>query len=231
MAGILLSPSIESEPGCSSSDHSRNGTGGGPDDPGYDPRKTSELDPDRRATPPSASRMLMLLAIIWSMALFATLTLVLDFRWVHSKDWVSIPLPHVLYVITAILLLSSLAIELARSSLRAGKSSHCIRWIVVTVSMGLVFFFGQVLAWRELAFEGLHFASNPGSFFFYLITGTHGLHLLGCITALVSVGVFVSQLKHPTKQQAALGTVALYWHFMDGLWLCLFVVLLMAIDR
>jgi len=230
MAGILLPPSIESEPECSPSDHSRNGTGGGPDDPGYD-RRTSELGPDRRATALSASRMLMLLAIIWIGTLFATLTLVLDFRWVHSKDWVSIPLPHVLYVITAILLLSSLAIELARSSLRAGKSSHCIRWIFVTVSMGLVFLFGQVIAWRELAFEGLHFASNPGSFFFYLITGAHGLHLLGGMTALVSVGVFVNQLKHGTKQQAALGTVALYWHFMDGLWFSLFVVLFMAIER
>jgi len=231
MAGILLPPSIESEPGCSPSDHSRNGTGGGPDDPGYDLHNTSELDPDRRATPLSASRMLMWLAIIWIGTLFATLTLVLEFRWVHSKDWVSIPLPHVLYVITAILLLSSLTIELARSSLRAGQSSHCIRWIFVTASIGLLFLFGQIIAWRELAFEGLHFASNPGSFFFYLITGTHGLHLLGGIIALVLVGFFVNQLKHRTKQQAALGTVALYWHFMDGLWFSLFVVLFMAIDR
>jgi cytochrome c oxidase subunit 3 len=230
MAGILLPPSIESEPGSSPSDHSRNGTGGGPDDPGHG-RRTSELDPDRRTTALSASRMLLWLAIIWIGALFATLTLVLNFRWVHSKDWVSIPLPPVLYVMTAILLLSSLAIELARSSLRARKSSHCIRWIFVTVSMGLVFLFGQVIAWRELAFEGMHFASNPGSFFFYLITGAHALHLLGGITALVSVGFFVNQLKPGTQQQTALGTVALYWHFMDGLWLSLFVVLFMAIER
>jgi len=230
MAGILLPPSIESEPECFPFDHNRNGIGGGPDEPGRDLRETSELDPER-ATSLGAYRMLTLLAIIWMGALFATLTLVLDFRWVHSKDWVSIPLPHVLYLNTAVLLLSSLAIESARFSLRSGKSPPCIRWMIVTVSMSLMFLLGQAIAWRELVREGLHFASNPGSFFFYLITGAHGLQLLGGIVALVSVGFFVSQRAQKSKQQTAFGTVALYWHFMDGLWLYLLAVLFLAIQR
>ncbi len=231
MAGILFPPSIESEPEYSPLDHNGKGTGGGPDDPGHDPHETSELDPERWATPLSAYRMLTSLAIIWIGAFFATLTLVLEFRWVHSKDWVSIPLPHLLYVNTAILLLSSFAIELARLSLRPGKSSHCIRWIAVTASMGVAFLFGQVFAWRELILEGLHFASHPGGFFFYLITGAHGLYLLGGIAALFSVGFFVNGLTQKPRQQAALGTMALYWHFMDGLWLYLLVVLFVTLQR
>jgi len=231
MAGTLLPPSIESERECSPFDQNGKGAGGGPDDPGYDLHETSELDPERWATPLSAYRMLTSLAIVWIAALYATLTLVLEFRWVHSKDWVSIPLPHVLYVNTTILLLSSFAIELARRSLRPGKNLHCIRWIVVTGSMGLAFLFGQVFAWRELIREGLHFASHPGSFFFYLITGAHGLCLLGGIAALVSVGFFVNRMIQKPRQQAALGTMALYWHFIDGLWLYLWVLLFVAIQR
>jgi len=232
MAGILLSPPIESEPKDSPLDHNGNGIGGGPDDPGYNSRQTSELDPPKRwAAPTGAYRMLTLFAIIWIAALFATLTLVLQSRWVHAKDWVSIPLPRVLYVNTVILLLSSLAIELARFSLHTGKSSHCMRWIFVTASIGLLFLFGQALAWRELILKKLHFASNPGSFFFYLITGAHGLHLLGGIATLISVGFFVNRLTQKTRQQAALSTMALYWHFIDGLWFYLFAVLSMAIQR
>lgn len=187
------------------------------------------LTPERRATPIGAYRLITVLAIIWIVTLFATLTLVLESRWVHSKDWVSIPLPSMLYVNTAILLFSSLTIEVARFSLGTERRKYCTRWIFVTLLLGFMFVGGQLVAWRELSFRGLHFASNPGSFFFYLITGTHGLHLVGGIVALASVGFFVSRLKRRVRMQKALGVIALYWHFLDGLWLYLLALLFTTI--
>jgi cytochrome c oxidase subunit III len=218
------------EPEHSLSDDNSIGIGGGPGDPGSDPHENSELEPEPQVTPLSAYRMFTFLAIIWIVALFATLALVLESRWVYSKDWVSIPLPHILYVNTGLLLISSLTIEFARSSLRAEAGRRCTRWILLTLLLGLAFVGGQIVAWLELSFRGLHLASNPGSFFFYLITGAHGVHLLVGIISLASLGLSVSQLAQKFRQQTAMDTVALYWHFMNGLWVCLLALLLITIQ-
>jgi cytochrome c oxidase subunit 3 len=231
MPTVLVSQSTAPLPGLelSLSDNERSGIGGGPADPGHDAPKVSQLEP--QATPVSASRLFAFLAIIWIVTLFSTLALVLESRWVHSKDWVSIPLPHILYVNTAVLLFSSLTIEFARRSLRSEESESCTRWILVTALLGLMFVGGQIVAWQELSFRGLHLASNPGSFFFYLITGAHGVHLVVGIILLASVGFSVIRLARKVKQQTAMGAIALYWHFMNGLWVCLLGLLLITLQQ
>jgi len=215
-------------PGRSPSPSGINGNrrGGGPGEPVYGPHTTLQLEP--RGTPLSAYRMFTFLAMFWIAALFATLALVLESRWVHSPDWISISLPYVLYINTAILLSSSLTIEFARHSLRVAATKECARWIRATLVLGLAFIAGQIVAWQDLSARGLHLASNPGSFFFYLITGAHSLHLLGGIVLLAFV---VSRAATRARRQAALDTIALYWHFMDGLWLCLLALLFIAIQR
>ncbi len=206
-----------------------NRMGAGPGEPVYEPHGTSDLEPS--GTPLSAYRMFTFLAMFWIAALFATLTLVLELRWAHSTEWFSIPLPRALYLNTAILLGSSLTIEFARFSQRAGASKECVRWIRITLLLGVAFIAGQIVAWRELISRGLHLASNPGSFFFFLITGAHGLHFLGAMVWLTSVGFVVRPLASTARRQAALDTLALYWHFVDGLWLYLLVLLFTTIQR
>ncbi|HEY6443386.1 MAG TPA: cytochrome c oxidase subunit 3 [Candidatus Acidoferrales bacterium] len=205
-----------------------NRMGGGPGDPIYEPHRISDLEP--KGTPLSAYRMITFLAMFWIAALFATLALVLESRWVHSTDWVSIPLPRVLYLNSAILLGSSLTIEFARLSRRAGASKET-RWIRATLLLGVVFIAGQIAAWQELISRGLHLASNPGSFFFFLITGAHGLTFVAAMISLISVSFLVSPTMGKVSRQTALHTTALYWHFMTGLWACLFVLLLVTLQR
>ena len=229
MATILLSQRASPERRPSPSGSDRNRDGGGPGEPVYEPHDTSQLEP--KGTPLSAYRMITFLAIIWIITLFATLTLILELRWARSLDWVSIPLPHALYLNTAILVGSSFTIEFARFSLRADASKKCAGWIRATLLLGLAFLAGQIVAWRELISRGLHLASNPGSFFFYVITGAHGLHFLAGILLLAFVGLFVSRSASRARQQAALDTIAVYWHFMDGLWLYLLALLFIAIQR
>ena len=109
---------------------------------------------ERWQTPLSAYPTAILFVIFSILSLFATLTHILESRWVHSKDWISISLPPILFVNTAILLVSSVTVELARRSLRRNTRKGCTRWLCVTLVLGLGFVAGQLAAWRELDFEG-----------------------------------------------------------------------------
>jgi cytochrome c oxidase subunit III len=224
-------PAPEKEtPACDN--NNGNGFGGGNfEEPPDDPNDRSDPDPQRWATPLSAYRVVTWFAIFSILSVFATLTRVLETRWVHSKDWVSIPLPPVLYANTAILLLSSFTIELARASANIPTSRRCARWLLVTLALGSAFVAGQLVAWSELVSRGLYLSSNPGSFFFYLLTAVHGIHLLGGILVLLFVVLAGVRLARGGKQQIAVRAVALYWHFMDGLWLYVLALLFMTIQR
>jgi cytochrome c oxidase subunit 3 len=225
-----VAPSREKEAPLSG--HDGNGPGGGKIDyPRDDRRDNPKPDPERWATPLGAYRIAALFVTFSIMSIFATLTHVLESRWAHSKDWVSIALPHVLYVNSAVLVASSLTMELARFAASRQKPQQCARWLLATLLLGLAFVAGQLIAWRELIARGLYVASNPGSFFFYFLTATHALHLLGGILALAGVVLFAGRLARKNRQQTAVGVVALYWHFMDGLWLYLFALLLATIQR
>jgi cytochrome c oxidase subunit 3 len=80
------------------------------------------------------------------------------------------------------------------------------------------------MAWRELAANGFYVSSSPSSSFVYLLTGMHGVHLLGGVVALLVAG-FASGLRRTADSQFILVDVTgWYWHFMALLWvyiLCL----------
>jgi cytochrome c oxidase subunit 3 len=234
MSTTLLPPPVAPQPKRQKSLSDRNGNGSGGGNAGYPGDRRGEKpepDPERWATPLGAYRTASWFAVFSIMSVFATLTHVLESRWVHSKDWVSVALPHVLYVNTAVLLVSSLTIEFARASAARRNAARCVRWLLATLLLGLAFVAGQLVAWRELVSRGLYVASNPGSFFFYFLTATHGLHLLVGILALGGVVLFAGRLARKNRQETAVGALSIYWHFMDGLWLYLFALLFATIQR
>lgn len=234
MSATSAPPGIVPEPEKKAvlSDRNGSGSGGGNfDEPNYGPHGNPEPDPERWSAPLSAYRAGILAAMVSITSVFVALTRVLEARWVDSKDWVSVSLPHILYLNAAILLVSSLTIEFACSSLRANRGRLGGRWLSLTLVLGFAFLGGQLIAWRQLVSRGVYLASNPGSFFFYLITAAHGLHLLGGIAALAYVTLLSGRLERKGKRQAAASAVALYWHFMDGLWLYLLTLLFITIQR
>jgi cytochrome c oxidase subunit 3 len=225
-----MAPSREKEAPVSG--NNGNGSGGGNIDyPPDDRRGNPEPDAERWATPLGAYRTASLFVIFSILSVFATLTHVLESRWVHSKNWASIALPHILFVNTAVLIASSLTMEFARFSANRKDPQRCTRWLLATLLLGCAFVGGQLMAWRGLVSRGLYVAYNQGSFFFYFLTAAHALHLLAGILALAGVALFAGPLARKGRQQAAVGAVALYWHFMDGLWLYLLALLFYAIQR
>ena len=77
---------------------------------------------------------------------------------------------------------------------RCGSNLHR-RWLLVTVVLGLGFLGSQLIAWQQLVRQGIYVSSNPHSSFFYLLTATHGVHLLGGLVALVYLSLRTRRLE------------------------------------
>lgn len=156
--------------------------------------------------------------------LFAAFTSAFVVRRGLSDDWTSMPKPAILFVNTGVLLLSSLALEVARRTLKSGERSKFNLWWSIGTGLGLLFLLGQALAWRELKAAGIFVSSNPSSSFFYVLTACHALHLLGGVTALVYVDVQALRLTLGPAKRTAIDISAVFWHFLDGLWVYLMVL-------
>ena len=178
---------------------------------------------------PARYRIAAWVAIASIVMLFTALTSSYIVRSASGNDWRPIAMPKVLWLSTSLILISSVTMEISRRSLKALKDASYGRWLIVTVGLGLGFLGSQLMAWRQLVRQGVYMASNPHSSFFYLFTAAHGAHLLGGIVAL-SYLVLRTTKKRETaegelRRVGAADAATIYWHFMDGLWICLFLLL------
>ncbi len=221
----------------------RDGKGGfgGPGDPGGD---NNQWESSAWSVPARTYRTGMWMALAAIVMLFAAFTSALVVRKGMSNDWVPTALPHILYLNTLILLASSLTLELSRRSLAVGFVRQFEGWLYATAMLGMTFIAGQLIAWRELASRGVYLATNPSSSFFYLLTAAHGVHLLGGIAALLYLvfrartfaGATVAAVSDRRRGSALgerryragtiVGVTAIYWHFMDGLWIYILLLLM-----
>ncbi len=176
--------------------------------------------------PERTYRLGMWFALTGIVMLFAAFTSALVVRKGMSFDWVPVRVPRILWLNTFVLLASSGALELSRRCLRAGAAKAFIRWLSAALVLGLGFLAGQLIAWRELAARGIYLASNPSSSFFYVLTAAHGLHLLGGVVALSYVVFRGRRIALGQARRTPLDVTAIYWHFMDVLWICVFYVIL-----
>lgn len=133
--------------------------------------------------------------------------------------------PRALYFSTAILVTSSVTIELARRAVKHRLNSKFKIWICLTMILGLIFLGSQLFAWQELATRGFYLSRNTHSGYAYIFTAMHGVHLIGGLFALIYVA-FRSPLKWTTvRRRVVVDSVALYWHFLDGLWIYLLAII------
>lgn len=158
---------------------------------------------------------------------FAALTSALVVRQGAGLDWRHLSLPPILYVNTVVLLASSLTLEIARrriiSPVRTAEGHAApMRWLVITLVLGLLFVGGQYAAWLQLKAAGLYLGTSSNSSFFYVFTGVHALHVLGGLAGLMYV---MSKLNRSILQRSTFSAAAQYWHFMGILWLYLLWIL------
>jgi len=146
-------------------------------------------------------------------------------RDMNGGGWVSLHKPPILWVNTGFLLASSLVLERARRTLRSGNRVQFNRWWTAGTVLGILFLAGQAWAWRQLEAAGLYMASSLSASFFYNLTATHAVHLVGGLAALIYVDIGALRFRLGPSKRTAIDVSAVFWHFLDVLWLYLLVVL------
>jgi cytochrome c oxidase subunit 3 len=141
-----------------------------------------------------------------------------------ANDWVSVHKPTAMIFNTVVLVLSSLVLDFSRRALKSGHRTRFeIFWTAAT-ALGLVFLGGQIYVWYLLKQAGIFVAGNPASSFLYLFTFIHALHVVGGVSALIWVDVQALRMRLGPSKRTAIDVWAIFWHFLDGLWLCLMVL-------
>ena len=211
----------------------KSGFSGGPKNggPNGNGAKRNGHDRDLPSLQSSANRYRigMWVGIASILMMFTALSSAYIVRAASSSDWQPLTMPRILLLSTGLILVSSVTLETARRKLKEAADSSHKQWLLLTVALGVGFVISQILAWRQLVRQGVYVSTNPHSSFFYLLTAAHGVHLLG---GLMALAYLVLRRRAPegnalalTKAQAGADAVTLYWHFMDFLWLYLFVLL------
>jgi cytochrome c oxidase subunit III len=146
-------------------------------------------------------------------------------------NWLVFDLPAMFWMNTVVILLSSGTMHWAYVSAKRDQIERAKLAISITLILGLTFLVGQWLAWGKLVENGVYFVNRDSSgvsgSFLYVISGFHGLHIISGLIFLLVVLVAVFRFRVHSKRLLQIELCTTYWHFLDGLWLYLFVFLLL----
>ncbi|MFZ6008861.1 MAG: cytochrome c oxidase subunit 3 [Bacteroidota bacterium] len=146
-------------------------------------------------------------------------------------NWLIFELPTMFKINTVVIIISSMTMQWAYFSARKDKFETTKLATSLTLVLGAAFLIGQVLAYNELIGNRIHFTSRDSSAvsgsFLYVISGFHAVHVVSGVVFLVFVLVSVFKLKAHSKNMLQMEMCTTYWHFLGGLWLYLFVFLLL----
>jgi cytochrome c oxidase subunit III len=128
-------------------------------------------------------------------------------------------------IFTVFLVASSFTQHLGVVAIRRGERDALVRWTAITIALGVVFLLGQGLEYAELFDEGFTIGTNVFGTLFFTMTGFHGLHVAGGLLMLAIVGAKGRMGHFTADRHGPAEAVGYYWHFVDVVWLFLFLVL------
>jgi cytochrome c oxidase subunit 3 len=146
-------------------------------------------------------------------------------------NWLDFDLPPMFWLTTIIILISSGTMQWAYISAKRDKIEMTKIAMAITTILGVAFLIGQFMGWSQLVSQGIHLVGRDSSAvsgsFLFIISGVHGAHVISGVIFLAVVLAAVFKFKVHSKSLAQIEMCATYWHFLDGLWLYLFVFLLL----
>jgi cytochrome c oxidase subunit 3/cytochrome o ubiquinol oxidase subunit 3 len=123
-----------------------------------------------------------------------------------------------------VLLMSSLTMVLAVSSISRGEIERCKMWLLTTATLGAMFIAGQVYEFTSFYREGLGYTTNISASAFYTLTGFHGVHVSLGIVMLVTMWTLVQRGALTQANAETVEIIGLYWHFVDIVWIVIFAI-------
>ena len=181
------------------------------------PKKTMSMDP---------KRFLLWMFMVSIVMIFASLTSAYIVRQAEG-NWLAFDLPNILWYSTAILLLSSVTAQLAYHSAKHDNMGPLKVYLSISLLLGVGFLVTQFYTWGVLVDNNVFFVGNPAGSFLYVIMGVHGFHLISGLVYLLIMLARSFQYKVHSKKLLHLGLSVSYWHFLDVLWIYLFLFLIL----
>ncbi len=152
---------------------------------------------------------------------------------IRSHDpmfWGRLMVPRILWATTSVLIASSFVFEAARRRLARNNQRGFFKLTAWTAVLGILFLAGQIDAWFEILGSGVVLEKNPHTWFIFLFTGLHGLHivlgLIGLAYLLVRTRVPASGPKYQMNTRVIANGISVFWHYLDFVWIVLFALLL-----
>lgn len=141
-------------------------------------------------------------------------------------NWVYYTLPFVFWLSTAAILTSSVTMALGLRAFKQRLMQRYRTYITITLVLGILFLLFQCIGFRQLYASNIRLDGNPSESFLFIITGFHLAHVVGGIIALLIVFFRAFRTNLKVYNSTGLEIVAIFWHFVDVLWIYLFVFFL-----
>lgn len=142
-------------------------------------------------------------------------------------DWLIYDIPPMLWITSGIILASSVFMQWAYVAAKKDKLEQVKLALSITSILGLAFLYGQFQAWGQLVDAGVFFVGNPAGSFMYVFTGIHAAHLISGVIYLLYMLISSFKYKVHAKNMLNMDMCTTYWHFLGGLWIYLFIFLLL----
>jgi len=144
----------------------------------------------------------------------------------NQANWLEFALPAVFWYSTVVILGSSLTMHLALKAFKGREMPRYRLLVTITAGLGLLFAILQLVGFYSLGGHGVQLTgqgSNPAASFILVITGLHALHVLGGVVALLVIFIRAYSSRVKSYNVGRIEIVTTYWHFVDILWLYLFI--------
>ncbi len=174
-----------------------------------------------------AAKPLLWVGIISIVMLFGGLTSAYIVR-ADNGNWLLFDLPNAFYLSTAIIVSSSITLFMALQMARKNNKTATVVCVFLTFALGVAFTITQFAGWEELTQKNIVFAgkySNAAGSFLYALTGLHLAHLFGGLISLFVTLINTLRGKYTAGNTLGLELTSIYWHFLDVLWVYLFLFL------
>lgn len=166
------------------------------------------------------------LFIVTVVMIFASLTSAYIVRQ-SEGNWLEFDLPQIFWYSSGIIVLSSLTFHWAYVSAKKDELGAVKIGMIITSILGIAFLVSQWYSWVALVDRDVYFVGNPAGSFLYVFTGLHAIHLISGVIFLIIVLISSFNYKVHSKNMVSLEMCMTYWHFLGGLWLYLFMFLLL----